>query len=170
MVDWTQMLKNLSNSLVSVEQFILGIFYIIGLSFLISGVLGLMHFGNRMQADSGEKKEALLKIFTGTAFIGLGHFTIPILLQTFFGSVNSSDFGVKTANLDLFFAVKRIVQLAGIIWIGLGIHLLIRDDQSPRSKSFKGLTYLVAGILAMNYEYASKVLNYLFSLVMQLFK
>ena len=170
MVDWTQMLRNLSSSLVEVEKMVFYVFALVGISLIISGVLGLLHFGTMMQPDSGERKEAILKILAGALLFGLAKFTIPVLLTTFFGRVDLSDFSNVSMSPDLLLAIKRVTQLAGVIWIGLGIQKLIQEDKSEQSKSFKGVTYLVAGVMALNFEYAARVLDYLFHLLTLVFK
>ncbi len=172
MVDWIQMLKNLSYSLLNVEIMTFYLFAFIGICLIISGIFGLVQFGNKMNEEPGKKKEAILKIVGGAMLFSLINSTIPALVSTFFGSVNIRDFYSLHFDMsaDVYLAVKRVCQLAGVIWIGLGILTLIKEDEGQQSKSFKGVCYIVAGVMAMNYEYAAKVLSYLFSLLTQVFK
>ena len=169
MVDWIQMLNNLSNSLCSLEYMTIQVLRVVGICLVIAGLLGLTHIQTMRQHDSGERKEALLKILAGISFITFGQYTVPILVNTFFGQVNTGDFFDFSSNANFMFAIERLVQFAGLIWVALGIHLLIKQDKGKQQESFKGWTYLVAGILALNFEYAARVLNYLFHLVQGLF-
>lgn len=169
MVDWIQMLINISNSLTNLEFLTVRLLQVVGICLIIAGLLGLTHVQTMMQHDSGERKEALLKILAGICFFAFAKYTIPILVNTVFGQVKAGDFYYFTDNINFMIAIKRLVQFAGLIWIALGIHFLIKEDKGGQSENFKGAAYLISGVLALNFEYAARVLNYLFSLVEKLF-
>jgi hypothetical protein len=160
MVDITQMLRNLARSLESVEKLATAVVYLMGVGLLVGALIDLKTMGAGQQSDPDEKLKAFLKLMVGALMIYLPS-TLSTFTQTFFGhgSVVSYD---NYEPIGVYDAMKVIFRLAGIIWFARGSMMLYNiDDPGHKEKSYMSLTYIFAGIFAINLDDALAGINYI---------
>jgi hypothetical protein len=160
MVDITQILRNLARSLEDVEKLASALVYFIGIGILISAMFDMKTMGVGQHADPDEKMKAFLKLVMGALLVYLPS-TIAVFTQTFFGqgSVVSYD---NYEPFGIYDVMRIIFRLAGIIWFARGSMMLYNiDAPSHKEKSYMSLTYIFAGILAINIDYAIAGVNYM---------
>jgi len=160
MVDITQILRNLARSLESVEKLATAVVYLMGVGLLVGAIIDFKTMGVGQQGDPNEKIKAFLKLVVGALMIYLPS-TLSSFTQTFFGhgSVVSYD---NYEPVGVYDALKIIFRLAGVIWFARGSMMLYNvDDPSHKEKSYMSITYIFAGILAINLDDAIAVINYI---------
>jgi hypothetical protein len=169
MVDLESIFLNLSQSLGPVQALITGLGYLIGLSFLVIALFKFKKIGDsRVQSQSQEK------MFVPTAFVvmGAGLIFLPSALSTmsntFFGSNNVLAYSPDTGNA-LTNAIELFIQTAGVLWFVRGSVLLAQSSEPGAKEGSKGLAFIVAGILALNFDATTSavgaMLDHLFSLL-----
>ena len=61
-----------------------------------------------------------------------------------------------------------VIQTAGIIWFMRGCVLLVQGSNPSKQEGAKGMTFIGAGILAMNFQYTIGIVNYAMNGLMRL--
>lgn len=152
MPDLESIFLNLSQSLGPVQQLITGLGYLIGLAFVVIALFKFKKIGDsRVHSHSQEK------MFVPAAFlvIGAGLIFLPsafsVLTSTFFGADNILAYAPDTGNA-LTNAVEFFVQTAGVLWFVRGCVLLAQSSEPGVKEGSKGLTFIFAGILALNFD------------------
>ena len=168
-IDLSTIVKNLASSFINVEHLALGIFYVVGLVVLISGIYDLVEFGMMHQSDPMNKLRAVTKLSIGALLIYLPS-SVEVVSQSLFGENVSLSYQTITSDI-VFSSAKVILQLAGIIWFVRGLFMLMTGHEAgERLRHFKGVLYIVSGALAANFDYAISSTNYLIKAVMDFFK
>jgi hypothetical protein len=160
MIDLTQMIKNLAKSLESVEQMLTAVVYLMGVGLMIAAIFELKAMGVSQHSDPQERIKSFLKLTIGAFFVYLPT-TLSSFSQTFFGqgSVVSYD---NYNPVTIYSSMKVIFKVAGIIWFARGSMMLYNiDETSHREKNYMSLTYVFAGILAINVDYAVSGMTYI---------
>lgn len=160
MLDLTQILKNLARSLENVEELATALVYLMGVGLLIGAIFDLKTLGVGRQSNPDEKIKAFLKLIMGALLVYLPS-TIDVFTRTFFGHGSVVSYNnYEPYNLDD--VLKIVFRLAGIIWFTRGSMMLYNiDDPGHREKSYMSLTYIFAGIMAINIDYAQSGMNYI---------
>lgn len=167
MVDLTQMIRNLARSLQDVIKMTTAIVYLMGVGLMLAGIFDLKTMGRGQQSNPDEKIKGLLKLFVGAMFVYLPT-TLSSFSETFFGQGSLVSYD-NYAPVNIYSSMKVILKLAGIIWFARGSMMLYNiDEPSHREKSFMSLTYIFAGILAINLDAATAVMNYIINQIVHL--
>ncbi|WP_133126721.1 type IV secretion protein IcmC [Legionella nagasakiensis] len=160
-VDIVEMIGNLSQSLIPVQALVSGLGYLLGLLFMITAIGKLRKIGDaRARGGSHEKMFVpLAYLMGGTALIFLPS-AVTALSTTAFGSGNT-EWGYSDYNpYDIYSAMRVVIRVAGLIWFVRGCVLLVHASEPGVQHGPKGLTFLCAGVLAINFEGTVGVINY----------
>lgn len=166
--DIVSMLGNLSRSLFSVETLVSGFGYLIGILFMITAIGKLRKIGDaRANSSSQEKMFVPIAYFiAGTALIFMPTM-LQVLSSTAFGSGNVLQY-VQYNPYSVYNSMGIVIQTAGVIWFVRGCVLLAHASEPGVQEGPKGLTFLCAGILAVNFEYTMNMLNYIMTQLLNL--
>lgn len=169
MIDLVDILRNLRGSLAPIQMMLTGFAYVLGLALML---LALMKF--RKIANAGHQSPSQEKVFVPITYmaIGVGLIFLPssfsVLSNTFFGTANVLAY--STPNDSTVLSIMTFfIQTAGVLWFIRGSILLVHASEPGVQHGSKGLTFILAGILAMNFEGTFEMLNsmltYLFSVM-----
>lgn len=175
MTDLVTVLGNFSQSLFPVQNLISGFAYVTGLVFVSIALFKLHKIGDsRAQSHSSEKMIVpLVYMLIGAALIYLPS-TIDIMANTAFGPDNILAYG-RYDRFDIYSTMGLLIQTAGLIWFVRGT-ILITQATHPGAKKegAKGLVFILAGILAMNFNntiaITNTIIDYLTSATMAVFR
>jgi hypothetical protein len=158
--DLVTMIGNLSHSLYPVQHLITGGAYILGLLFCITAVTKLKKIGDyRAQHSSSEKMYApMMYLLIGSALLYLPS-ALTALANTAFGVGNVLTYSnYNPANI--FSSMGLLIQTAGVLWFVRGCVLVVQASAPGTQQGPKGLVFICAGVLAMNFDNSIAVLNY----------
>ncbi len=154
------MIGNLSQSLQSVQQLIYGCGYLMGILLCIKAIGKLRQIGDA-RATSGSHERMFVPIayfLAGSTLIFLPS-AISVLSNTAFGANNILKYS-EFNQYNIYDAMKVVIQTAGILWFVRGTILLVHSSEPGVKDGPKGLAFLVAGILAMNFEGTTSFLTF----------
>ena len=156
------MLGNLGLSLSAVQSLIAGLGYFFGILLVIVGIQKLTAVAN----SQGKMYSAIAYILGGAALIFL-----PSMLDT----VSNSVFGVGNVlqyipyqTHDIYSSMEMLIRTAGLIWFVRGCVLIMHGSEPGAKEGRKGLMFVFAGILAINFEGSMAVLNTILDKLMSL--
>lgn len=150
--DLIAIIGNLSQSLLSVQAVVSGLGYLIGILFMIIAISKLKQIGDARARGSGQHKMFVpLAYFMGGAALIFLPSAVNVLSKTTFGSGNVLQY-TNYNPYDVYSAMRVIIQTAGLIWFVRGSVLLVHASEPGVQHGPKGLAFIVAGILAMNFE------------------
>lgn len=150
------MLGNLSRSLFPVQSLIAGFGYLIGILFMITAIMKLKKLGG---ASSQESMYVPIAYFIGGAALIFLPTMLTTLSDTAFGTGNILQY-IQYKPYNVYNSMAILIQTAGLIWFVRGCVLLVHGSEPGVQEGPKGLTFIVAGILAMNFEGTYGMLNY----------
>ncbi len=157
-VDMVTMLGNLSQSLLPVQHLIAGTAYLIGLLFFWEGISRLKKIGASAGSGSQEKMFVPLAYFlAGSALMFLPS-AITVLSNTAFGAGNVLQYSTYN-RFNIYNSMGIIIRTAGLIWFVRGAVLLSHASQPGVKEGSKGLVFLIAGVLAINFENTMGMFN-----------
>lgn len=163
--DFVKMVGNLSQSLLPVQTLISGLGYLIGILFFIAAITKLKKIGEHGRGGSQEKMFVPIAYFLAGAALVFLPSTLQVLSNTAFGVSNVLQY-TQYNPYDVYSAMRIIIQTAGLIWFVRGCVLLAHASEPGVKEGTKGLIFLFAGILAMNFEDTVGVLNYMLNHLM----
>ncbi len=166
MIDATQMLINLSNTLGPIDKMIAGAAYVFGIGLAFKAVYALKIYGESrtMMSGHGNIKEPLSYLFVAAVFIFLPT-GVSLIMSTTFGYSNilaysewpssgGSDFGPGMV------AILRLMQVIGLFAFIRGwIYISKSQSQGSQGGFSKGLTHILGGIFAMNIIGTARVIS-----------
>lgn len=159
------MITNLSASIPNLMQLVTAIGYVLGMFFVIKGVIGLKEYGENKSQRGGEHhgiKHAIILILIGTALIYLPS-SVRVGLSSFWSNPTPYAYyqDVNDSWAELINSVFMIVQLIGTIAFIRGLIMLTRGAQGQHQGGFgKSMTHMVGGILCINmYQFLQAVFN-----------
>jgi hypothetical protein len=147
-IDLITMIGNLSRSIFSVQRLLTGFAYVLGLLFIIKAIKEFKKFGER----SGQHK-----IGVPIVYLLMGSFLLflpsvnDLLANTVFGAGNILQYA-QYKSFDIQSSMGLIIRTAGIIWFIRGCVLLTHAGEGGAKEGPKGMLFLCAGILAMNFD------------------
>lgn len=154
-IDLVTMLGNLSQSLYPLQRFISGGAYILGILFFITALTKLKTIGG---GHSQEKTFAPMMYFMfGAALLYLPT-AISSLANTAFGVGNVLTY-TDYNRANIFSSMGLIIRTAGLLWFVRGTVLVAHASQPGAQDGPKGLVFLVAGVLAMNFDNTIAMIN-----------
>lgn len=148
--DLITMIGNLSRSLGPYEFLFSGLSYLIGLLFAFIALSKFKKRGEEVSHHEGVFQPmaylitGMLLLFLPTSFI--------LFSNTFFGEGNILQYAPTGNTNDIFNSMGYIIRIAGLIWMIRGSVLLLHINEPGKKNGFKGLMFLGAGILALNFD------------------
>lgn len=157
--DIVSILGNLSQSLYPVQNLITGFAYVLGIVFFYSALEKLKKMAEHHgQSSSGES------IYVPIAYIIAG--TMFIYLPTAIGSFANTAFGVGNVltyptvdKSNVFQTVGLLVRTAGLVWFIRGTALVAHSSEPGTKHGTKGLFFIIAGVLAINFDNSVAAFN-----------
>lgn len=153
-IDLSQIMVNIAETLPPVLAMVSAASYLIGITLVIKGVFKLKEFGEArtMMTSHLSAVPTIITLCVG-GFLIFFPTSIEIGLQTIFAySTPLSYSSQDTATKDLVDAIVMIMQIIGSIAFIRGMMLIkASTGQGAQPGSFsKGITFVIAGILAIN--------------------
>lgn len=166
--DFVTMIGNLSQSLLPVQALITGFGYLIGLIFILTAISKLKKIGDhRARGGSNEKMFVPIAYFlSGSAMIFLPS-TLKVLTNTAFGTGSNILEYANYNPYDIYGAMRIVIRTAGLIWFIRGCVLIAHASQPGVQDGPKGLAFLVAGLMAVNFDYTMSMIDYSFDRLVQ---
>lgn len=163
-IDLTKIIGNISQSLFPIQHFISGGAYLLGLILFFLALVKLKKIG---EAGGSEKKIVPLIYMLSALALIYSPSALKSLANTTFGVGNVLQY-TEYNPYNIYNSLTLVMKTAGLIWFVRGCVLLTRASE-PRTKwGAKGLIFLCAGVLAMNFHSTVGVLgslmNYLQSM------
>ncbi len=155
--DIVAMIGNLSRSLFPVQHLITGLAYLIGILFFMIALVKLKKIGEAA-GRSQEKIFVPLAYFLGGAALVFIPKAVTLLANTTFGVSNVLSY-TNYNPYNFYSAMGLLIQTAGIIWFIRGCVLLVSASNPGVQHGPKGLAFLCAGVLAMNFQSTAAFLN-----------
>jgi hypothetical protein len=161
MPDLVSIFTNLSKSLAPIQELVSGFGYVLGIG-LVFAAMGKFHKIGDARAQSHSQE----KMFVPVTFLlmGVGLIFLPtalhMLANTAFGSGNILSYS-SGDNDTLTAAIKILIQTTGVIWFVRGSVLLAHSSEPGVKEGSKGLTFIVAGIFALNFDNTIQVIDHM---------
>ncbi|NCT56156.1 MAG: type IV secretion protein IcmC [Legionella sp.] len=159
MIDYIDILKNLRESLAPIQMMLTGLAYVLGFALML---IAFTKF--RKIANAGHQSSSQEKLFVPVTYMGIGVGLIflpssfSVLANTFFGAANVLAYSAPNDYTELSI-MTFFIQTAGVLWFIRGSILLAHASEPGVQHGSKGLTFIFAGILAMNFEATFEALN-----------
>lgn len=162
-LDLVQMFGHISQSLLPVQRLISGFAYLMGLTFFVLALIKFRKIGESAGGrGSGEKMGVAISYLLVGSVLLFFPATLTMVRNTLFGSTNPLQYtSYQTFNIKN--SMPILIQTAGMLWFVRGCALLIGSSRPGEKHAEKGMVFLLAGILAMNFEFSVKSLDYLIS-------
>lgn len=164
-IDLITILGNISQSLYPLQRLITGGAYILGVLFFLTA-LGKM----RKIADSRAQSSSQEKIFSPLMYMLFG--SILLYLPSALHVMANTAFGVGNVltytnynPTNIYSSMGVIIRTAGILWFVRGCVLVAHSSQPGTQHGSKGLLFIIAGILSMNFDNTVSMLNHLMSYI-----
>jgi len=170
--DLVRIIANFSNSLPSVQHLVSGISYLFGALFIINALSKV-----REIIEGGQQSKTKMAVPACYFLAGVLMIYLPSTLQTFSDTLFGSSSALSYSNYDpydIYSSMHVVIQTAGLIWFVRGCVLLAHASSSSQGQEGskgtgpKGLTFIFAGILAMNFNASMSMVDYILSQVMSI--
>lgn len=156
--DLITMIGNLGRSLASVQHLVSGMSYVLGIILVIKAIEKY-----RMIVASSRSHEKLLvptAYLLGGAMLLFLPSAINMSANTVFGVSNVLQYS-QYSPFNFMGSMKLLISTAGLIWFVRGCVLLVHASEPGTKDGPKGLTFLIAGILAINLDKSIYYLTWL---------
>jgi hypothetical protein len=157
-IDLIRIIGNLSQSIQSLNHLGAGLSYLLGIIFVL---IAITKFKDLSHSSSREKSFVAFAYLLGGMLLIFLPTSIKLFSNTAFGTSNPLQYTAVNRG-DIYTSMAAVVQFAGLIWFIRGSILLIHASEPGVQHGPKGLAFLAAGILAMNFERSIGFVNYLF--------
>lgn len=159
-IDLIQILGNLSQSLIPVQNLLKGAAYVSGFLLCINGLFTLKDLASSTVSSHSSVKPLIpvAYLMGGASLIYLPS-AITTMSNTVFGVGNILQYSSYNP-YDIYNTMRIIIQTAGVLWFFRGCVLLIHSSQPGFQHGSKGLAFLFAGIVAMNFQNTGNMLSY----------
>ena len=154
--DIISMIGNLSQSLVQVETLFVGLGFLLGIVLMITGIIKLKN----MTGPSGGGMAAPMAFLLGGVALVFLPTMLGALSNTVFGNGNILQY-IQYDPYSIYNSMGIMVQTAGLIWFVRGTMLLVQSSDPGSEGGPKGLVFVIAGILAMNFGSTVSAVNYI---------
>lgn len=161
--DLITMIGNVSRSFSSIKSLVVGLAYLLGLLFFTIAIQKFKQIAEQRAGSSSRES-----MFVPTAYLlgGAALIFLPSMTSTLANSV----FGVSNIlqytaynPYDVVSSMIFIIRVVGVIWFVRGCVLMVHASEPGVQHGKKGLMFLMAGILAINFESTTAWLNWVAS-------
>lgn len=156
--DLVTLIGNFSQSLYPVQRLISGLAYLLGILFFITALEKLKKIGGSGRQSSHDK------LYTPMAYIFFG--AMLIYLPTALHIMANTAFGVGNVltytnynSTNIYSSMGLLIRTAGILWFVRGSVLVAHASEPGAKGGTKGLVFILAGILAMNFDSSIAMVN-----------
>ena len=159
-IDLVTILGNLSRSLYPVQHLITGGAYVLGILFFLTAIAKLRKIADyRTQSHSNEKMYVpMMYLFFGSVLLYLPS-ALDVAANTAFGTGNILTYTSYNSS-NIFSSMGLLIETIGILWFVRGCVLVAHASNPGTKQGPKGLAFICAGILAMNFDNTIAMLNY----------
>jgi hypothetical protein len=150
--DLVQIIINISQSMGSLQRLFTGMAYVVGIVFIFAGISKLHSQINAGKHSRGSEHSfpAIAYLIGGSALIFLPS-TFHAVSLTVFGSDNVLQYASQKP-VDVTTAMILVIRTVGLAWFIQGCVLVVGSSEPGTQEGPKGMAFLCAGILAMNFE------------------
>lgn len=165
--DLVTIIGNISRSLYPVQHLITGFAYLLGILFFITAISKFRKMADRRAQSSSQEKmfSPLMYLLFGAIFIYLPS-ALLVLSNTTFGTGNVLNY-TKLEPTSIYSSIGLMIRTAGILWFIRGSVLLVQASHPGTQEGPKGLVFLIAGVLAMNFDNTVSTINKLLEYITQ---
>ena len=158
-IDLIAIIGNISRSLYPLQHLITGGAYILGILFFITALSKLSKIADaRAQSSSQEKiYTPLMYLLFGSALLYLPS-ALNLMANTAFGVGNVLTYIDYNPN-NIYSSMGLLIRTAGILWFVRGCVLVAHSSEPGTQDGPKGLVFIVAGILSMNFDNTVAMMN-----------
>ncbi len=158
-IDLVTILGNISHSLYPVQRLITGGAYVLGILFFFTAINKMMKIADkRAQSSSSEKMFApMMYLVFGSLLIYLPS-ALDIMANTAFGVGNVLTY-VNYNPANIYSSMELLIRTAGILWFVRGCVLLAHAGEPGKQHGSKGLVFVMAGVLSMNFDNTISMFN-----------
>jgi len=153
--DFITMLGNVSQALFPVQYLITGGSYLLGLIFVMSALHRFKSLGDSRSQEKGFVPMMYLMFGAGLIYLPSA---MSALAETAFGSGNVLTY-TNYNQTSVYSIIGLVVRVAGLIWFVRGSVLLAHSSQAGVQDGPKGLLFLFAGILSLNFDNTISMVN-----------
>lgn len=149
------MLGNVSQALFPVQRLITGFAYLLGIIFFMSALRRFKAVGQRGSHDSGFVPTMYLLFGAGLLYLPS---TMSALANTAFGAGNVLTY-YQYNQANIYSVIGIFVRVGGLIWFVRGCVLLAHASEPGVQEGPKGLLFLIAGVLSLNFDTTVAMIN-----------
>lgn len=158
-IDLITILGNISHSLYPLQRLITGGAYILGILFFMTAIMKFMKIGDhRAQSSSQEKMYTPLMYMLFGAILLYLPSAMDIAANTAFGVGNVLTYTTYNPT-NVYSSMGVFIRTAGILWFVRGCVLVAHSSQPGTQDGPKGLVFIIAGILSMNFDNTVAFMN-----------
>ncbi len=148
LLDLITIIENISEYIGEIQRLVSGFAYVLGLILMFIAIMKYREAAEKAGSQSTFVPTAYL--LSGAALLFLPA-ALNVVSATTFGASTVLSYRTYNTN-DLLDAITLIVRTAGLIWFVRGCVLLAHASEPGVQHGPKGMTFLIAGILAFNFE------------------
>ena len=163
--DLITMLGNLSRSIQSIETMVLALSYLVGIMLIYIGLLKLKNKAGSIGHSQEPNHVAFAFILGGIVSLFLPT-AIRIGSNSAFGTQNILQY-TNYNSTNIFQSLGVLIQVSGLYWFVRGCILLVQGSKPGKQEGKKGLFYLCAGVLALNFTLTSSAVSYIIDNIVQ---
>lgn len=150
----TDMVTHLASQMPALMKMLTALCYVIGIFFMFTAVYSMKQYGDlrTMSSSNTDIRTPMIKLAIGVAFIYFPS-TISAGMETMFATSSPLAYnsGSDQTQELIIAAVIKIMQVVGVIAVMRGLFFLSKaGSQGQPGMVGKGVTHLIAGILAIN--------------------
>lgn len=168
--DIMTMIGNVAQSLMPVQQLIVGTGYLLGILMMMAAIGRLKKIGDfRARGASNEKMFVpLAYLVAGSALIFLPS-ALSVVSTTAFGTDSVLQYS-EYKKFEIYGAMRILIRTVGLVWFLRGCVLLVHATAPGVQHGPKGLAFLCAGVMAVNFDGTIQALNFFMDKLLSLTK
>lgn len=157
--DLIGIIGNLSQSLYPIQHLITGGAYILGILFFILSITKLRKIAEKQSQE--KMYGAMVYLLIGAVLLFLPS-ALSVVANTTFGSGNILTYDSYNKT-NIYSSMGLLIQTTGVLWFVRGCVLVVHSSNPGTQHGSKGLAFIFAGILAMNFDNTIAMLNFIVS-------
>jgi len=158
--DLIAMIGRLAQSFLSVQKLITAFAYVLGLWLIFVSLQKYRSLAEERSGGGHGKVLSATMYFVGGAALLFLPTIVPFFANTTFGLGNVLEYG-KFNPINIISSMTLIIRTVGVIWFVRGCVLLIHASEPGSQMGRKGIMFLFAGILAINFESTQRYVTWL---------
>lgn len=156
-IDLIAIFGNLSQSLYPLQRLISAIAYLLGVLFFITAITKLKKMVAQGHAGAGASFTPMMYLLFGAVLIYLPT-GLSMMANTAFGTNNILTYSDFNSN-NIFQSIGLLIRTAGLAWFVRGCVLVAHSSEPGAQHGPKGMLFLIAGVLAINFDNTVAMLN-----------